>query len=204
MGADTTEVPSRAVETLSQCNARLLQKVAQLELEAAQTRYLAYHDPLTGLANRALLLDRLDQAMQQATRQHKAVGLLLLDLDRFKAVNDRFGHNGGDLLLQHVAARLLHCIRGCDTACRYGGDEFVIMLPEIRGVEDVEAVKEKLRTHLSEPFQLGDHRIAIGVSIGAAVFVAGAMSSVDLIGAADSAMYRAKAVITAASSRANT
>lgn len=192
MGANTTEVPRRAVETLPECNARLRRKVAQLELEVAQARYLAYHDSLTGLANRTLLFDRLDQAMLQATRQHKAVGLLLLDLDRFKAVNDQFGHNGGDLLLQHVAARLLQCIRGCDTACRYGGDEFVIMLPETRGVKDVEVVKEKLRAHLSKPFWLGDHRVAIGVSIGAAVFGSGAMSSVELIGAADSAMYRAK------------
>jgi GGDEF domain-containing protein len=95
MGADTTEVPSRAVETLSQCNARLLQKVAQLELEAAQARYLAYHDPLTGLANRALLLNRLDQAMQQATRQHKAVGLLLLDLDRLRGRLDHVSSESG-------------------------------------------------------------------------------------------------------------
>jgi diguanylate cyclase (GGDEF)-like protein len=193
MSGNTTEAPRRAAETLTECNARLLRKIAQLESEAARTRHLAYHDSLTGLPNRALLLDRLDQAMQQATRQHKAVGLLLLDLDRFKAVNDHFGHNGGDLLLQQVAARLLHCIRGCDTACRYGGDEFVIMLPETRGAEDVEAVKEKLHAHLSEPFRLGEHLVAMGVSIGAAVFMAGAMSCIELIGAADAAMYRAKA-----------
>ena len=183
----------RAVETLAESNTRLQRKVAQLEAEATQARYLAYHDSLTGLPNRVLLFDRLEQAMVQATRQNKAVGLLLLDLDRFKAVNDQFGHNAGDLLLQQVAARLLHCIRRCDTACRYGGDEFLIMLPEARGAEDVEAVKEKVRAHLSEPFRLGDHPVAVGVSIGAAVFVAGAMSCAELIGAADSAMYRAKA-----------
>jgi diguanylate cyclase len=193
MSAHPTKVPERVVETLTECNARLRRKVAQLESEAAQARYVAYHDSLTGLPNRVLLFDRLNQAMPQATRQHKAVGLLLLDLDRFKAVNDHFGHNGGDLLLQQVAARLLHCIRGCDTACRYGGDEFVIMLPEVRGAEDVEAVKEKLRAHLSEPFRLGDHPVAVSVSIGAAVFMAGAMSCVELIGAADLAMYQAKA-----------
>jgi len=193
MSKNETKAPGRTVETLLECNARLLRKVALLESEAAQARYLAYHDSVTGLPNRVLLLDRLDQAMQQATRQHKAVGLLLLDLDRFKAVNDQFGHNGGDLLLQQVAARLLHCIRGCDTACRYGGDEFVIMLPEARGAEDVEAVKEKLRAHLSGPFRLGDHVVAMGVSIGVAVFTAGVMSCVELIGAADSAMYRDKA-----------
>lgn len=193
MSGSTTEVPGGAVETLAESNARLLRRVTQLECEVAQAHHFAYHDWLTGLPNRALLLDRLNQAMLQATRQHKAVGLLLLDLDGFKTVNDQFGHNVGDLLLQQVAARLLHCIRGCDTACRYGGDEFVIMLPEARGAEDTEAVKQKLRAHLSEPFRLGDHVVAIGVSIGAAVFKAGTVNCVELIDAADSAMYRAKA-----------
>jgi diguanylate cyclase (GGDEF)-like protein len=193
MRGPTTKAPRRAVETLEECNARLLRKVSQLESEAARARYFAHHDFLTGLPNRVLLLDRLEQAMLQATRQHKAVGLLLLDLDHFKRVNDHFGHNGGDLLLQQVAARLLQCIRGSDTACRYGGDEFVIMLPEVRGAEDVDAVKQKLRARLSEPLPLGDQLVTVGVSIGAAVCLAGRMSCVELIGAADAAMYRAKA-----------
>jgi diguanylate cyclase (GGDEF)-like protein len=193
MSGDTTGVPARAVETLAESNARLLLKVAQLEYEVAQARHLAYNDVLTGLPNRALLLDRLEQAMLQAGRQHKAVGLLLLDLDHFKTVNDRFGHNMGDLLLHHVAARLLRGIRGCDTACRYGGDEFVIMLPAARGADDTEVVKEKLRTRLSLPYRLGDHLVTIGTSIGAAVYTGGAASCAELIAAADSAMYRAKA-----------
>jgi len=193
MKANTTEVPGRPVETLAQSNARLVRKVAQLERQAVQAHYLAYHDSLTGLPNRTLLLDRLEQAMLQASRQHKAVGLLLLDLDRFKTVNDQLGHNVGDLLLQQVAARLLGCIRGCDTACRYGGDEFVIMLPEVGGAEDTEAVAQKLRSRLSIPYLLGDQLVAIGTSIGAAVFEAGVVSCVELIGAADAAMYRAKA-----------
>jgi diguanylate cyclase len=193
VSGNTIEVLGRAVETLAETNARLLRKVAQLECEVAQAHHLAYHDSLTGLPNRALLLDRLNQAMLQATRQQKVVGLLLLDLDGFKTVNDRFGHNVGDLLLQQVATRLLGCIRGCDTACRYGGDEFVIMLPEAGGAEDTEAVKQKLRTRLSVPYRLGEYVVAIGASIGAAVFKAGTVSCVELIDAADSAMYRAKA-----------
>jgi diguanylate cyclase len=178
-----------AVET----NARLRRKIAQLEREVAQSRYLAHHDSLTGLPNRALLFDRLEQAMQQAQRQHKAVGVLLLDLDRFKSVNDRFGHNAGDLILQEVAARLSSCIRGCDTACRYGGDEFVILLPEIRGKEDAEAVVQKIGACLSKPHVVGDQLVAIHASVGTAVFKAGTTSCSELIGAADSAMYRAKA-----------
>lgn len=184
--------PAFANETLAETNVRLQQKVAALEREAAQARHLAYHDALTGLPNRALLLDRLGQAMVQAVRQHKAVGLLLLDLDRFKSVNDEFGHNAGDLVLQRVAGRLSCCIRGCDTACRYGGDEFVILLPEIGGVEDLEAVTAKIRACLSMPHRLGDRIVVIGASIGTALFREGGADCNELIGTADAAMYQAK------------
>lgn len=180
------------VEALAASNVRLLQKVAQLEREVAQARHLAYHDALTGLPNRALLLDRMKQALLQAQRQHKAVGVLLLDLDRFKGVNDQLGHNAGDLILQQVAARLSGCIRGCDTACRYGGDEFVILLPEIRGAEDVAAVEQKVSACLSIPHRMGDRLVVIGASIGTAVFKEDGASCSELIGAADAAMYRAK------------
>jgi len=193
MGINATKLAWPPVETPAQANVRLVHRVAQLEHEAVQARHLAYHDALTGLPNRTLLLDRLEQAMMQARRQHKAVGLLLLDLDRFKSVNDRFGHQAGDLLLQQVATRLLGCIRGCDTACRYGGDEFVVMLPEIDGAADAEAVEEKLRTRLSAPYQLGEQLIEMRTSIGAAVFDADGVTCDALIGAADAAMYRAKA-----------
>ena len=101
---------SYSVETIVACNVRLLQKVAQLEREVAQARHLAFHDSLTGLPNRALLLDRMKQAMLQAQRQHKALGVVLLDLDRFKCVNDQFGHTAGDSILQAVGARLSGCI----------------------------------------------------------------------------------------------
>lgn len=188
-----TDVPrSEPVETLVQSNVRLIHKVAQLEHDVAQARHLAYHDALTGLPNRALLLDRLKQAMMQAQRQKKSVGVLFLDLDHFKSVNDELGHNAGDLILQEVAARLSGCIRGCDTACRYGGDEFVILLPEIRGTEDVEAVEQKVSDRLSIAHRIDDRDVAIGASIGTALFTAGTPSCAELIGAADAAMYRAK------------
>jgi len=192
MRREGTKVLWRTVRMLSRSNARLRQQVARLEREVAKAHHLAYHDSLTGLPNRALLSDRLSQAVLQATRQRKAVGLLLIDLEGFKAVNDQFGHGIGDLLLQQVGARLLSCIRGCDTACRYGGDEFVVMLPEISGGEDAEAVKRKLHARLSAPYRLGDHLVAIGASIGAAVSMADTRSCVELVRAADAAMYRAK------------
>jgi diguanylate cyclase (GGDEF)-like protein len=188
-----TDVACRySVETIVACNVRLLQKMAQLEREVAQARHLAFHDSLTGLPNRALLLDRMKQAMLQAQRQHKALGVVLLDLDRFKCVNDQFGHTAGDFILRAVATRLSGCIRGCDTACRYGGDEFVILLPEIRGKEDVDAVEQKVRAHLLLPHRIGERVVVIGASIGAAVFNQGDVSCAELIDAADAAMYRAK------------
>src|SRR4051812_38244840 len=127
MGLNKKIARSYLMETLAESNDRLRKRVAELERELTHARHLAYHDPLTGLPNRALLLDRLMQAMAQAQRQHKVVGLLLLDLDCFKSINDKLGHNAGDLILQEVAERLSSCIRACDTACRYGGDEFVIL-----------------------------------------------------------------------------
>lgn len=179
-------------ETLAESNERLLRRVVQLEREVAQACHLAYHDSLTGLPNRALLLDRMQQAMIQALRQRKALGVMLLDLDRFKSVNDQLGHNAGDAILQGVARRLSGCIRGCDTACRYAGDEFVILLPEIRGREDVEAVERKVRAQLLIPHRIGERVVVIDASIGAAVFNKGNVSCAELIGAADAAMYRAK------------
>jgi diguanylate cyclase (GGDEF)-like protein len=181
------------VERLAESNARLLRRIVELEQEVADARHLAHHDALTGLPNRTLLLDRLAQATQQAQRQHKAVGLLLLDLDSFKGVNDQLGHHAGDQILKAVAERLAGCIRGCDTACRYGGDEFVILLPEIRGSEDLDAVAQKIRACLAKPHRLGDQAIVVDASFGSALFNEASASDADLIGAADLAMYRAKA-----------
>ena len=138
------------------------------------------------------MLDRLKQAMSQAARQHKKVGVLLVDLDDFKTVNDELGHHAGDAILKGVAARLLSCIRVCDTACRYGGDEFVILLPEIESAERLDRVKRKIRQHLYHPHQLGKRSIVVGGSIGSALFREDGGSCAKLIGMADAAMYRAK------------
>ena len=181
------------IETLTDTISRLRQKVIQLEREVAQVQHFAYHDELTGLPNRSLLRDRLNQAIVQAARQDKQVGLLLLDLDGFKRVNDLHGHVIGDKLLQRVAERLLSCIRGADTACRYGGDEFVILLPEVDGEKSAAEVAQKLRAYLAKPFVVDDHSIAITASIGVAVHPSDGSSQNDLIRRADIAMYLAKA-----------
>lgn len=193
MSRSLTRSAPRTVASLARENARLLRKVAQLEHLAAESRHRACHDGLTGLPNRALLLERLNQALLLGLRKNTTVGVLMIDLDGFKSVNDRFGHRTGDLLVRQFAARLLSCIRASDTACRYGGDEFVIMVPQASGVQEIQALRQKLATQLSLPYQLGEHLVVVGASIGTAVFNREATDSDALIHAADMAMYAAKA-----------
>jgi diguanylate cyclase len=180
------------IETLLGNETRLRQKLIWLAKKYAHARHFGYHDELTGLPNRSLLLDRLKQAIFQSARCHKQVALLFIDVGKFKNVNDRFGHVAGDKLLQLVADRLTACIRYVDTACRYGGDEFVIMLPEIDGQENVALVTEKIRAHLSTPYVLNSNVITVTASIGTAFYRAGGQDCRDLIKQADIDMYRAK------------
>jgi diguanylate cyclase (GGDEF)-like protein len=183
---------AREVGPLRQSLARLRRRIERLEREVVLAQRFAYHDSLTGLPNRSLMLDRLKQALSQATRQHKKVGVLLVDLDGFKQVNDELGHQAGDAILKSVAARLLSCIRVCDTACRYGGDEFVILLPEIESAGQLDRVKRKIHQDLCRPHRLGQQSIVVAGSIGSALFREDAESGAELIGVADAAMYRAK------------
>jgi len=193
---DSPQVPQEAAgESLAETNVRLRGRVMQLELEIAKIRHDAYHDPLTGLPTRALMYDRINQAVLQATRQHQTVGLLLLDLDGFKIINDTMGHGAGDLLLQQLAGRLQACIRRSDTASRYGGDEFVVVLPEIdpaRQEQQIRAVTRKIRAGLRAPYLLCGQRVQMRVSIGVAVLQDGQTRGDELIRIADAAMYRAK------------
>lgn len=180
------------IKTLTETNARLRQKLIKVAKKCAEARHFAYHDELTGLPNRSLLLDRLKQAIVQSERHHKQVALLFIDLDKFKSVNDQLGHAVGDKLLQQVAERLTTCIRCGDTACRYGGDEFVIMLPEIDGQENAEAVTAKIRSHLATDYVVDGNVITITASIGIAVYGNDGQNCIDLINQADIAMYIAK------------
>jgi diguanylate cyclase (GGDEF)-like protein len=182
------------LEDLTRTNARLKKKVKRLRCEVARARHFAYHDPLTGLPNRCLLMDRLNQVTVMAARQGRPLALLLLDLDGFKSVNDSLGHAAGDEILQQVAERLSACIRGCDTACRYGGDEFVIMLPEIDSRESADAVAHKIADRLAAPYSIDGAIVSLTASIGAAIYRPGAQGSADLIRQADVAMYLAKSL----------
>jgi diguanylate cyclase (GGDEF)-like protein len=181
------------IQTLTEINSRLNRELIELARREAQVRDFAYHDELTGLPNRRLLLDRLNQAVAQAARQHKHVVLLLVDLDGFKTVNDRLGHAGGDKLLQAVAGRLTSAIRGADTACRYGGDEFLIMLPEVDNEEMADPVWGKLRLALSEPYIIDGYQVRLTASMGSVAYPTDGRTDEELIRRADDALYRAKA-----------
>lgn len=152
----------------------------------------AMHDVLTGLPNRNMFYDRLNQALSSARRHQRLMAVLYLDLDGFKEVNDNYGHGMGDLLLQHVGRRLEHSMRAEDTAARFGGDEFAIVLANISAEADHERVAEKLIAVLSEPYEIEGRTIIISASVGAAVFPTHGDDPKALILYADTAMYKAK------------
>jgi diguanylate cyclase (GGDEF)-like protein/PAS domain S-box-containing protein len=152
------------------------------------------HDPLTGLPNRALFLDRLEGALRRARRHHSSLAVLFLDLDRFKIVNDSLGHQAGDLLLTRVARTLESCLRPEDTVARMGGDEFTILLEGIQEIDDVVLVAERIRHELADPFRIGDQEVFTSASIGITLSTTGREEPGDLLRDADTAMYQAKAV----------
>ena len=155
-------------------------------------RQMAFNDALTDLPNRVLLLDRLEQAILACHRKKRRCAVLFLDLDRFKTVNDSFGHDTGDELLRQVARRLESSLRRNDTVARLGGDEFVIVLPEFADQEDLELVAGKIIKVLSEPFEIFAHVIRTGTSIGIALFPDHGAVAQELIAHADAAMYAVK------------
>lgn len=156
-----------------------------------QIQRLAYHDPLTGLPNRSLLIDRAMQALSLAQRNAAPVTLMYMDLDHFKQINDSLGHRIGDQLLINVANRLLSAVRDYDTVSRQGGDEFVLVLPGT-GADSAVHVAEKLRELIAQPMIIEDHEMAVTTSIGIALFPGDASDFEALLRAADLAMYRAK------------
>lgn len=187
----------RQIDTLQKRDELLKQEVNQLTRAVAQARQFAHYDQLTGLPNRSLLLDRFNQAAARGARQHKQVAVLFLDLDGFKSINDVLGHTAGDRLLQQVAARLTASIRKSDTACRYGGDEFVVLLPELECRESAVLTAEKIRAYLATPYVVDGTTIHITASIGMVVYPIDGSEFGDLIRQADVAMYRNKAHIPA-------
>jgi diguanylate cyclase (GGDEF)-like protein len=157
-----------------------------------QMSHLAQHDALTGLPNRLLLNDRLAEAIALAHRRGKPLAVLFLDVDRFKAINDSLGHLAADWILRSVATRLSGALRQSDTVCRYGGDEFVIVLPEIEHMDDAEFVATKLLRAVAEPHRVDAHDVTVTASVGVSLYPDHGRDAVTLIAHADAAMYDAK------------
>lgn len=166
--------------------------ITERKAAEAQIEYLARHDPLTNLPNRTLLRDRFDQAMAHAVRNATLVGVLFLDLDRFKHINDTMGHDVGDRLLQGIAARLVQCVREVDTVCRQGGDEFIIILTDIPEIETITQIALKILDQLSQPFLLENVTVRTSFSIGISLYPSDGPNFHGLLNKADTAMYAAK------------
>ena len=169
-----------------------LQIEARLSENEQRLHHLAHHDPLTDLPNRLLFQDRLQHAMDKALRKALVVGLLFIDLDRFKVINDTLGHEMGDKVLTEVAKRIRYWVRASDTVARLGGDEFVIILEDIQDPTYVGAVAQKILGVLSQPILLGEQELFVTASIGVSLFPADTESPEELMKFADVAMYRAK------------
>ena len=170
-----------------------LLKDAMIKVEAEkEIAYLAFYDGLTGLPNRTLFRNRLEQAIHLARRLEKLIGVVFIDLDAFKAVNDSVGHDGGDKILQQVAERLTECLRKQDTVTRFGGDEYLIMLNQMERIEDIQKVAENLMDAFSQPFAIDQQEFFITASAGIAVYPEDGENVDTLIKNADIAMYTSK------------
>jgi diguanylate cyclase (GGDEF)-like protein/PAS domain S-box-containing protein len=168
------------------------ERTAELQAANARAQHLADHDPLTGLPNRRLLEDRLTQALALSYRNRKQTAVMFVDLDRFKIINDSLGHAVGDVLLKEVAQRLVKQLRVGDTICRIGGDEFVVVLPEIKRSDDAANVAQKVLEQLSAPVRVEERDLSVSPSIGIAIFPDDGRDAETLIRNSDAAMYHAK------------
>lgn len=170
------------------------QKKAMLDVQKAKDElgYQAEHDALTGLPNRTLYFDRLNQAIKKAQRSQNKIAVIFLDLDRFKEINDSLGHETGDTLIQLLAKRLASQLRGADTLARFGGDEFLILLESLSDMKNVEEVLNKLIRSMDVPFEINEHLLHLTLSAGVSIYPDDGDDPEALIRNADTAMYRAK------------
>jgi diguanylate cyclase (GGDEF)-like protein/PAS domain S-box-containing protein len=168
------------------------QDVTERKRREEEVRFLAYHDTLTGLPNRRLLDDRLRQAVHLAQRRDTKVAVMVIDLDRFKEVNDALGHRAGDGVLREVAGRLAGCVRKADTLARHGGDEFVVVIPDLHVESECEVVADKVLSSLQAEFHSDGRAFSVGASIGISIYPTDAGDGEALLRNADVAMYRAK------------
>ena len=168
--------------------------ITEAHIDDIRIRYLASHDQLTGLLNRSSFLQALDQAIARSARSGKSMGLLFLDLNRFKAVNDTLGHAAGDELLKQVATRIQQCLRTGDSAFRLAGDEFTVIVEQLDAPSDVQVIAEKLRERLGAAYFEDPTAPQVSASIGAVTFPRDGGTAKDLLHRADKAMYQDKAL----------
>jgi len=171
---------------------RLRRATGELQRSQNQAQYLAFHDTLTGLPNRALFEDRLKRALLAVARDKRRIGLLYLDLDRFKTVNDTFGHPCGDELVKQTAARLETSVRQIDTVARLGGDEFAVIIFDIKDLDTAEELCQRLLGEIGKPFDLLGNQVFVGASIGVAISSGPDTDPAELLRKADIALYEAK------------
>jgi len=191
-GIGEGRLPTVIAQRLTSCHGRLRDNLVQLVTAVDAITHQSCHDPLTGLPNRTLLMDRLHQAIALADRNETQVAVLVLDLDDFKAINDTHGHSAGDQALRHVASSIQTCIRASDTACRYGGDEFVVVLPDFAATGRIRAWAQRLRRQIARPFSWQGKDLRVRTSIGVAVYPRDTRDATQLLDRADQAMFRAK------------
>lgn len=172
----------------------VVENISERKEAEQRLKYMANYDTLTGLPNRALLCDRLEHAMRQAERAERLVGVLFLDLDRFKNINDTLGHHAGDQLLKVVAERLRRCVRNSDTVARLGGDEFMVIVENMGHVDEAVRVAQSIRASFESPISIEERDVFVTPSIGITFYPLDDSTADALLRNADSAMYRAKAM----------
>lgn len=170
----------------------IIDDITEFKINQAQLEYRASYDDLTGLVNRNLLNDRIDNAISTAQREQKVFCIFFMDLDDFKIINDTMGHSVGDEFLKIIAGRLLNCVRACDSVARYGGDEFVFVCPSIAKTDDAALIANRIITEVSQPLQLNGHTLQGGISIGISFYPEDGLNKETLLQHADTAMYDAK------------
>ena len=192
---DTLEIQVDArTEELRRANSQLKAEISERRQAESKLNYLAYHDPLTGLANRRCFIERLEESLRESGQHGQQLAVLFIDLDQFKQVNDSLGHGVGDELLVAVATRLSEHVRLIDMLARLGGDEFICLMEAVRSEDEVAILAREIIAAFEAPFGLGEHELFLSASVGISLFPGDAENMIDLMRNADTAMYRAKAI----------